>query len=230
MIALPSAIIAEGSVVFSPHLPVEVLQAHHDLPLGILQKIALRFKKNVFPSETTEFLQQKRDDGRGLNYLTRHWGSNVCIAFATGAARARAGSGRVRPRGIEHALDEFAAMLGSDVRKQFDKGAATAWASDPFARGAYSHCVPGKIRRARGADAPRRRAHRVRGRAHRAGSLRHAARRTSFRHPRRCRSAAPSRAGVTHGLRALRLPALGQWLQVPPGDEGARHPVRAQSR
>jgi monoamine oxidase len=35
-------------------------------------------------------------------------------------------------------------MLGGDVRKQFDRGAATAWASDPFARGAYSHCVPGR--------------------------------------------------------------------------------------
>ena len=55
---LAVSIIAEGSVIFTPHLPVEVLQAHHDLPLGILQKIALRFKKNVFPSETTEFLRR----------------------------------------------------------------------------------------------------------------------------------------------------------------------------
>ncbi len=144
VIALPSPIIAEGSVIFTPHLPVEVLQAHHDLPLGILQKIALRFKKNVFPSETTEFLRMKRDDGRGHSYLTRHWGSNVCIAFSTGRL-ARELEAEGEAAGIEHALGEFTAMLGNDVRKQFDKGAATAWASDPFARGAYSHCVPGKF-------------------------------------------------------------------------------------
>jgi monoamine oxidase len=144
VVALPSAIVAEGSVVFTPHLPVEVFQAHVDLPLGILQKIALRFKKNVFPSETTEFLQMKRDDGRGLGYLTRHFGSNVCIAFATGRlARELEAAGEAA--GVEHALAELTSMLGGDVRKHFDKGAATAWASDPFARGAYSHCVPGRF-------------------------------------------------------------------------------------
>ena len=51
VVALPSAVVAEGAVMFTPHLPAEVLQAHHDLPLGILDKIALRFKSNVFPSE-----------------------------------------------------------------------------------------------------------------------------------------------------------------------------------
>jgi len=143
VVALPSAIVAEGSVIFSPHLPAEVLQAHHDLPLGILEKIALRFKRNVFPSESTEFLRMKRDDGRGLGYLTRHWGENVCIAFARGRL-ARDLEARGEAAAIEQALDELTAMLGGDVRKHFDKGAATAWASDPYARGAYSYCVPGR--------------------------------------------------------------------------------------
>ena len=121
-----------------------MLQAHHDLPLGLLNKVALKFKKNIFPSEATEFLQLRRDDGRGMNYLTRHWDSNVCIAFAAGRlgreleAVGEAGA-------IEHALAELATMLGSDIRRQFDRGAATAWASDPYARGSYSHCVPGRF-------------------------------------------------------------------------------------
>jgi monoamine oxidase len=143
VVALPSAAIAEGSVIFSPHLPAEVLQAHHDLPLGLLEKVALRFKRNVFPSEASEFLRMKREDGRGLNYLTRHWGENVCIAFAPGRL-ARELEARGEAAAVEHALGELAVMLGGDVRKHFDEGAATAWASDPYARGAYSHCVPGR--------------------------------------------------------------------------------------
>jgi len=143
VVALPSAIVAEGSVIFSPHLPAEVLQAHHDLPLGILEKIALRFKRNVFPTESTEFLRMKRDDGRGLGYLTRYTGENVCIAFARGRL-ARDLEARGEAAAVEQALDELAAMLGGDVRKHFDRGAATAWASDPYARGAYSYCVPGR--------------------------------------------------------------------------------------
>ena len=143
VVALPSAVVAEGTAVFTPHLPAAVLQAHHDLPLGILDKIALRFKKNVFPSENSEVLRMKRDDGGGLRYLTRHERSNVCIAFASGRlARGLEGAGEAAA--IGHAVDELTAMLGGDVRKQFDEGIATAWAADPWSRGAYSHCVPGR--------------------------------------------------------------------------------------
>ncbi len=143
VVALPSAVVAEGVVVFTPHLPAEVLQAHHDLPLGLLDKEALRFRKNVFPSERSEVLRMRRDDGRGLRYLTRHEGDNVCIAFASGRlARGLEAVGEAAA--IGHAVDELAAMLGGEVRKQFDKGLATAWAADPWSRGAYSYCVPGR--------------------------------------------------------------------------------------
>jgi monoamine oxidase len=120
-----------------------VLQAHHDLPLGLVDQVALRFKKNVFPSEATEYLQMRRDDGRGLTYVTRRWDSNVCIAFAPGSlARELEAAGEAAA--IAHALEELAAMLGGDLRKQFDKGAATAWAADPYSRGSSSNCVPGR--------------------------------------------------------------------------------------
>jgi len=143
VIALPSAIVAEGSVVFSPHLPVEVQQAHHDLPLGILGKVALRFRKDVFPTEATEFLRPKRDGGGSLAYMTRAFDPKACVAFAPGRI-ARELEAEGEAAAIAHALDGLAVMLGGDVRKQFDKGAATAWASDPYARGAYSYCVPGR--------------------------------------------------------------------------------------
>ena len=144
IVALPSTVVADGAVIFAPNLPVEVLQAHHDLPLGLLDKIALKFKRNVFPSERTEFLQLRRADGRSLSFLTRHWDSNVGVAFAGGRyARELEGAGEAGA--IEQALSELASMLGGDVRKHFDRGAATAWAADPWARGAYSHCLPGRF-------------------------------------------------------------------------------------
>lgn len=144
VIALPSAVINAGAVVFAPHLPVHVLQAHHDLPLGLMNKVALRFKRNVFPSEGTEFWRQLRDDGRGMSYLTRLQGNHVCIGFSAGRlAHEMEAAGEAAA--IEHALGELAAMLGGDIRRQFDRGAATAWAADPYARGSYSHCLPGRF-------------------------------------------------------------------------------------
>ena len=113
VVALPSAIVAEGSVIFSPHLPAEVLQAHHDLPLGILEKVALRFKRNVFPSESSEFLRMKRDDGRGLAYLTRH-------RRRQRLHRLRAGPPRTRPRGARRGSRHRARArrAGRDARRR----------------------------------------------------------------------------------------------------------------
>ena len=144
VVALPSAVISAGAVIFAPRLPVEVLQAHHDLPLGLMNKVALRFKRNVFPSERMEACGLRRDDGRGMEYLTRLWDSNLCIGMSAGRfAYELEAAGEAAA--IEHALDELARMFGGELRRHFDRGAATAWSSDPWSRGSYSHCLPGRF-------------------------------------------------------------------------------------
>ncbi len=41
------------------------------------------------------------------------------------------------------AIDEIVALLGSDFRRRLKPLAGSRWAHDPFARGAYSHALPG---------------------------------------------------------------------------------------
>ncbi len=41
------------------------------------------------------------------------------------------------------ALDELAGLLGSDIRKRLRWLASSAWDGDEFARGGYSHALPG---------------------------------------------------------------------------------------
>jgi len=142
VVAVPSAIVAQGHLVFSPYLPVEILEAHHQLPLGLMNKAALRFRKNVFPAEASEGLRQRRSGWRGMSYITRLWDSNVVVGMSAGAlAHELEAAGEQAT--LDFALGELAGMLGGDIRKQFDRGAATAWSADPFSRGAYSHCLPG---------------------------------------------------------------------------------------
>lgn len=143
IVALPSPVIASGAVDFSPYLPAEVLQAHHDLPLGLMNKVALKFKRNVFPSGRMERVALKRSDNRGMHYLLRLWDSDLCIGMSAGRlAFDLEAAGEAAA--IDHALTELTTMFGGEVRRQFDRGAATAWASDPYARGSYSHCLPGR--------------------------------------------------------------------------------------
>ena len=142
VVAVPSASIAQGSLAFTPRLPPEVLAAHHHLPLGLMNKVALRFKRNVFPAEASETLRQRRSGIHGMSYITRYAGGNVAVGMSAGAlAHELEAAGE--QAALEFALDELGGMLGNDIRRHFDRGAATAWAADPWSRGAYSHCLPG---------------------------------------------------------------------------------------
>jgi len=144
VVAVPSTIVAHGGLVFSPHLPADVLEAHHHLPLGLMNKVALRFKRNFFADEATQVLRQRRSGWRGMSYITRPWDENVVIGLSAGAfAHELEAAGE--QAALDFALGELVGMFGSDVRKHVDKGAATAWSSDPFSRGAYSHCLPGRF-------------------------------------------------------------------------------------
>jgi monoamine oxidase len=40
-------------------------------------------------------------------------------------------------------IDEIVALLGSDYRRKLKPLASSRWAHDPFARGSYSHAMPG---------------------------------------------------------------------------------------
>src|SRR5690606_37749272 len=84
IVAVPSPIIASGAVRFIPDPPVEVLQAHHDLPLGLMNKVALKFRRNVFPFERMERVALKRSDNRGMHYLLRLWDSHLCVGMSAG--------------------------------------------------------------------------------------------------------------------------------------------------
>lgn len=143
-VTVPPSQLAQGALDFAPRLPVETLEAHHHLPLGLVNGIALRFKRGVVEREETQFLRLRRDDARGLSWTTRVSGGNVFEGRAGGAfAHELESAGETAA--VEHALGELVQLLGGEIRRQFDRGAATAWMADPFSRGARSYCLPGRF-------------------------------------------------------------------------------------
>ena len=78
------------------------------------------------------------------------WAAFICArsaspaskAFSADALRAQledAGDGALAAQ----AIDEIVALLGSDFRRRLKPLAESRWAHDPFARGSYSHALPG---------------------------------------------------------------------------------------
>lgn len=144
IVAVPPSQLVQGSLGFAPFLPVEVLEAHHHLPLGLINHVALRFKRNVLPSEAAQTFRLRRNNLRGLSYATRVGGGSVFSASA-GGVLAHELEAAGEPATVDFALAELVQILGGDARRHFDRGAATAWAADPYSRGSRSHCLPGRF-------------------------------------------------------------------------------------
>jgi monoamine oxidase len=144
VVTVPTNLIADESIRFHPALPAK-LEAARGLPLGLADKVMLALDE---PAESDGALP---NDGnlRGAtmrtemgSYHLRPFGQ-PCIEGFFGGRFAReledAGEGALAAQ----AIDEIVALLGADFRRKLKPLAQSRWAHDPFARGSYSHALPG---------------------------------------------------------------------------------------
>lgn len=140
IITVPTNLIADEAIRFSPALPVKV-DAARGLPLGVDDKVTLALNgAEAFPIEgNLRGATMRTEMG---TYHIRPFGQ-PCIDGFFGGRFAReledAGDGAFAAQSI----DEIAAFLGNDIRRKLRPLRESRWARDPFARGSYSHALPG---------------------------------------------------------------------------------------
>ncbi len=140
IVTVPTTLIADESIRFHPALPGKVAAAR-GLPLGLADKVMLALDQpDALP---------KDGNLRGATMRTAMGGFHLrpfgqpCIEGFFGGRFAReledAGDGALAAQGI----DEIVALLGNDFRRKLKPLSESRWAHDPFARGSYSHALPG---------------------------------------------------------------------------------------
>jgi monoamine oxidase len=140
IVAVPTSLIADESIRFHPALPAKV-EAARGLPLGLADKVMLALDEaEALPKEgNLRGATMRTEMG---TYHLRPFGQ-PCIEGFFGGRFAReledAGDGALAAQ----AIDEIAGFLGNDYRRQLRPLAESRWAHDPFARGSYSHALPG---------------------------------------------------------------------------------------
>ena len=140
VVTVPTNLIADEAITFHPALPDKV-DAAKNLPLGLADKVMLALDEpEALPSDgNLRGATMRREMG---SYHLRPFGQ-PCIEGFFGGRFAReledAGDGALAAQSI----DEIVALLGSDYRKKLRPLAESRWAHDPFARGSYSHALPG---------------------------------------------------------------------------------------
>ena len=140
IVAVPTSLIGEEAVRFLPALP-DKLDAARGLPLGLADKVMLALDQpETLPSDGNLRGPTMRTEMGSLHL--RPFGQ-PCVEGFFGGRYARqledAGDGAMAAQ----AIDEVVSLLGSDFRRRLKPLAQSRWAHDPFARGSYSHALPG---------------------------------------------------------------------------------------
>ena len=140
IVTVPTNLIADEAIRFHPALPAKV-DAARGLPLGLADKVMLALAEpEALPVEgNLRGATMRTEMG---TYHIRPFGQ-PCIEGFFGGRFAQsledAGPGAIAAASI----DEIAGFLGNDFRRKLKPLAESRWAHDPFARGSYSHALPG---------------------------------------------------------------------------------------
>jgi monoamine oxidase len=140
IVTVPTNLIADEAIRFHPTLPKKI-DAARDLPLGLADKVMLALDEPEALPKDGSLRGATMRTAMGSFHL-RPFGQ-PCIEGYFGGRHARAledaGDGALAAQ----AIDEIVALLGSDFRRKLKPLAASRWAHDRFARGSYSHALPG---------------------------------------------------------------------------------------
>jgi len=140
IVTVPTNLIADEAIRFHPPLPTKV-DAARGLPLGLADKVTLALDEpEALPTEGNLRAATMRT-AMGT-YHIRPFGQ-PCIEGFFGGRFAQsledAGEGALAAESI----NEIVSILGNDFRRKLKPLTESRWARDPFARGSYSHALPG---------------------------------------------------------------------------------------
>jgi monoamine oxidase len=140
IVTVPTNLIANEAIRFHPALPAKV-DAARGLPLGLADKVMLALDEPEALPKDGNLRGATMRTAIGSFHL-RPFGQ-PCIEGYFGGSFAHALENSGEGALAAEAINEIAALLGNDYRRKLRPLAESHWAHDPFARGSYSHALPG---------------------------------------------------------------------------------------
>jgi len=145
IVTVSTAVIAGERLVFTPALPAPLMAAFHALPLGVSEKVALGFDRDVFGFEERvgiNTFDPARPDRMPVNFQIIPGPQPLVVAHMAGDP-----GGALVAQGADamadFALEAIAAAFGSAVKAHVTQSVATGWVADPLIGGGYSGALPG---------------------------------------------------------------------------------------
>jgi len=140
IVTVPTNLIADEAIRFHPALPAKV-DAAIGLPLGLADKVMLALDEPEALPKDGNLRGATMRTAMGSFHL-RPFGQAAIEGYFGGSFAQEledSGPGALAAQSI----DEIAALLGNDFRRKLKPLSESRWAHDPYARGSYSHALPG---------------------------------------------------------------------------------------
>jgi len=143
VVTVPTTLLARGEPRFVPALPAEYSDAFAGLTLGVANKVFLELEPGSLPfQDTTNFIASD-STVRTVSFSVRPAGQEVLLAYFGGDyARELEREGAL----VAAAREELVRLFGTELGRRIRRTTATAWSTDPWARGSYSAARPGFAR------------------------------------------------------------------------------------
>ena len=142
ILTVSTGVLTSGTIRFRPALPDWKQRAIEALPMGMANKVALRFDRDVFGAPSGRYSAFSSDRADAMSFQIRPFEDDVAVGYVGGTFcrdLERAGT----DASVAFALEQLVSMFGSAIRPRLAAAVCTAWQKDPAIRGAYSAAKPG---------------------------------------------------------------------------------------
>lgn len=145
ILAVPVNVLIAGGIRFTPALPLPLVEAFHDCPMGVSEKLAILLDRPIdgIGHVYGDVFDLKNPARTPFNLHINPFGRPLLVSHMAGShgrELEKASDAEVEALALEAMTNAF----GADARKRVVKMLRTHWASDPFTRGGYSHARPGR--------------------------------------------------------------------------------------
>ena len=141
LITVSTGVLAAGKIAFAPPLPQWKLDAIKALPMGVMDKVVMEFKSNVFTRTPDNAWVLWDGPGRdNIAFVIKPFGAPIAVAFY--GAKQAVEFEKDDAKALEHAKNALRKMYGPSVESEFLRSAVTHWAQNPYTLGSYSAALP----------------------------------------------------------------------------------------
>lgn len=142
LVTVSTGVLAAGKIVFDPPLPQWKLDAIAALPMGVLNKVVVEFKTDIFgDTPDNSWVMWDGPDRDNIAFVIKPLSAPIAVGFY-GAKQARDYE-KDDAAALAHVKGALRQMYGPRVDSELSRTGLTHWGSNPYTLGSYSAARPG---------------------------------------------------------------------------------------